>query len=416
MSVEPKKMKKLDVDSVREDFPILSRMVNGHPLVYLDNAATTQRPRQVIETVSEFYTRYNANIHRAVHTLSYEATLKYEEAHRKVADFIGASSWREVVFTRNATESVNLVAYAWGLRNLSAGDEVVITIMEHHSNIVPWQMLRQMRGITLKYADITDEGILDLDHLRSLITDRTKLVGVIHASNSLGVINPVAAVVEEARKVGALVLVDAAQSLPHMPVDVRAMGCDFLVASGHKMLGPMGTGFLYARQELLEGMHPFLCGGDMIETVTVDGATWNELPWKFEAGTPNVAGGIGLGAAVDYLGRFDMEALLEHERSLLRHARQRLEELPWIECYSPAHGDTIGVLSFNVKGVHPHDVAGVLDESGIAVRSGHHCTQPLMKRLGLENTVRASFYLYNTAEEIDKLVDGIERAWRLFAK
>ncbi len=399
---------------IRKDFPILERKIRGKPLIYLDNAATTQKPNSVIEAEKSFYEETNSNIHRAVHTLSYESTVLYEDAHKKVADFIGAKSWREIIFTRNATESINLVAYGWGLRNLKEGDEVLITIMEHHSDIVPWQMLRDLKGIKLRFLDIDDDGRLKLDELPKLLSERTKLVGIVHASNVLGTVNPVMEIIREAKKVGALVLVDAAQSVPHFSVNVSQLSCDFLVASGHKMLAPTGTGFLYGRRELLEAMEPFLYGGDMIETVTLEKATWNELPWKYEAGTPNIAGGIGLGNAVDYLTRLGMENIISHEKELLSYALDRLSDFPWIEIYGPNDGERVGVISFNIKGVHPHDVAGILDEEGIAIRSGHHCTQPLMRRLAIENALRVSFYLYNTKEEIDKLIDVLRETKRLF--
>jgi cysteine desulfurase/selenocysteine lyase len=404
----------LNAYEIRNDFPILERKIRGKPLIYLDNAATTQKPISVIEAEKRFYEETNANIHRAVHTLSYESTVLYQDAHKKVADFMGAKSWREIVFTRNATESINLVAYGWGLHNLKEGDEVLITIMEHHSDIVPWQMLRNLKGIKLRFLDVDDEGRLKLDELPKLLSERTKLVGIIHASNVLGTVNPLEEIIKEANKVGALVLVDAAQSVPHFSIDVTRLGCDFLVASGHKMLAPTGTGFLYGRRELLEAMEPFLYGGDMIETVTVEKATWNELPWKYEAGTPNIAGAIGLGAAVDYLNRLGMEKIIAHERELLIYALESLSDFPWIDIYGPKDGDKVGVISFNIRGVHPHDVAGILDEEGIAVRSGHHCTQPLMRRLGIENAVRVSFYLYNTREEIDKLIEVLRETKRLF--
>ncbi|HEX9831347.1 MAG TPA: cysteine desulfurase [Thermodesulfobacteriota bacterium] len=399
---------------IRNDFPILERKIRGKPLIYLDNAATTQKPISVIEAEKRFYEETNANIHRAVHTLSYESTVLYQDSHKKVANFIGANSWREIIFTRNATESINLVAYGWGLHNLKEGDEVLITIMEHHSNIVPWQMVRNSRGIKLRFLDVDDTGRLKLDELPKLLSERTKLVGIIHASNVLGTVNPLEEIIKEAKKVGALVLVDAAQSVPHFPLDVNQIGCDFLVASGHKMLAPTGTGFLYGRRELLDQMEPFLYGGDMIETVTVEKATWNELPWKYEAGTPNIAGGIGLAAAVDYLHKLGMEKIIAHERELVIYALESLSDFPWIDIYGPKDGERVGVISFNIRGVHPHDVAGILDEEGIAVRSGHHCAQPLMRRLGIENAVRVSFYLYNTKEEIDKLTEVLREAKRLF--
>ncbi|HXG31015.1 MAG TPA: cysteine desulfurase [Thermodesulfobacteriota bacterium] len=404
----------LDPYEVREDFPILKRKIRGKPLIYLDNAATTQKPMAVIEAEKRFYEETNANIHRAVHTLSYESTVLYEEAHKKAAEFIGAKSWREVIFTRNATESINLVAYGWGLHNLKEGDEVLITIMEHHSDIVPWQMLRDLKGIRLRFLDVDDEGKLKLEELPRLLTERTKLVAIIHASNVLGVLNPIKHVIEEAKRVGALTLLDAAQSVPHVPINVTEIGCDFLVASGHKMLAPTGIGFLYSRRELLESMEPFLYGGDMIETVTVEKATWNELPWKYEAGTPNIAGGIGLGAAIDYLSGLGMERIVNHERELLNHALRSLSDFPWVEVYGPKEGERVGVVSFNVRGVHPHDIAGVLDEEGIAVRSGHHCAQPLMRRLRIDNAVRVSFYIYNTMEEIDRFIEILRKAGRVF--
>jgi len=407
-------LESLDPYRIRNDFPIFERKIRGKPLIYFDNAATSQKPKSVIEVEKRFYEETNANIHRAVHTLSYESTVLYEESHKKVANFIGAKNWREIIFTRNATESINLVAYGWGLHNLRKGDEVLITIMEHHSNIVPWQMLRDQKGITLKILDVDDEGRLKLDELPRLISERTKLVSVIHASNVLGTVNPVRHVINEAKKVGALVLVDAAQSIPHIPVNVTELGCDFLVASGHKMLGPTGTGFLYGRYEILNEMEPFLYGGDMIETVTVEKSTWNELPWKYEAGTPNIAGGIGLGAAVDYLNRIGVEKIFEHEREIVGYSLERMSDFPWIELYGPRGNDRVGVVLFNISGVHPHDVAGILDEEGIAVRSGHHCAQPLMRRLGMDIAVRASFYLYNTKEEVDKFVEVLREVRRLF--
>ncbi len=399
---------------LREDFPILRRKVHGKPLVYLDNAATTQKPNAVIDALRNYYETHNANIHRGVHTLSYESTLLYEEAHEKVARFIGAPDWRSVVFTRNATESINLVAHAWAFGNLKKDDEVLITLMEHHSNIVPWQMLRDRIGIRLNYVRVGRGGELDLEGLQGLITERTKLVSVVHASNVLGTINPVKRITDAAHKAGALVLVDAAQSVPHLPVDVTDIGCDFLAASGHKMMGPTGTGFLYGKAELLESMEPFLYGGDMIEKVTMERSTWNELPWKFEAGTPDIGGAIALGAAVDYLTALGPENAAAYEGELLAHALDRLSGHEWIKIYGHAGGERLGVISFNVEGVHPHDVAGVLDEEGIAVRSGHHCAQPLMAALGMDYAVRMSFYVYNTKEEIDLAVEAIKKAKRLF--
>ncbi|HEX9665939.1 MAG TPA: cysteine desulfurase [Thermodesulfobacteriota bacterium] len=406
---------KFESNEIRKDFPIFERKIGGKPLIYLDNAATTQKPRYVIEAEKSFYETVNANIHRAVHTLSHESTVLYENAHKSVANFIGAKSWREIIFTRNATEAINLVAYAWGLHNLQKGDEIVTTIMEHHSNIVPWQMLKRLKGIEVKFLDVDDEGRLRVEDLPKFISERTKLVSVVHASNVLGVVNPVKEIVDEAKKVGALVLVDAAQSVPHLPVDVSALGCDFLVASGHKMLGPTGTGFLYGRKELLEQMEPFNYGGDMIETVTIDKSTWNELPWKYEAGTPNIAGGVGLGAAIDYLNRIGFEEIQNYEKLLTSYTLERLLDLPWIELHGPKDVvDKLGVFTFNIKDIHPHDISWILDGEGIAVRSGHHCAQPLMRRLNIDNAVRASLYLYNTMEEIDSLIEALKKAQNLF--
>jgi len=410
----PRIGKKLDPVKIREDFPVFARRVHGKPLVYLDNAATTQKPREVLDSLADYYHAHNSNIHRGVHTLSYEATLMYEAAHRKVAGFVGAPDWKTIVFTRNATESINLVAYAWGLGNLKPGDEVLITIMEHHSNFVPWQMLRDRLGVKLKIAGVDPDGRLDIGEFESLLSEKTKLVSVVHASNVLGTVNPVKQMAEMAKAHGALVLVDAAQSAPHIRLDVEDLGCDFLAVSGHKMLAPTGTGFLYGREELLERMEPFLFGGDMIEKVTSERSTWNELPWKFEAGTPDIGGGVALGAAVDYLGGIGMDAIAAHEEQLLNHALERLSTYDWVELYGPSAEERVGVISFNVRGVHPHDVAGMLDEEGIAIRSGHHCAQPLMDRLGMEHAARMSFYLYNSKEEIDLAIDTLEKVKRLF--
>ncbi len=415
MAVQPKLVQKIDPRAIKRDFPIFARTVHGKPLIYLDNAATTQKPQAVIDAVANYYRNYNANVHRAVHTLSHEASVAYEEAHKKAAQFVNARSWREIVFTRNATEALNLVAYAWGLKNLQPGDEVLVTIMEHHSDIVPWFRLRELKQIAVKFLDVTESGRLKLNELTQLLTKRTKLVGMVHASNVLGTINPVAEIIHEAKKIGAVTLVDAAQSAPHIKIDVQKLACDFLAISGHKMLGPTGSGFLYGRKELLESIDPFLYGGDMISSVTTEGATFNELPWKFEAGTPNIAGGIGLGAAIDYLQHIGMGNIYAHEQRLLAYALEKLSALDAIEIYGPQDAqDRLAVISFNLRGVHPHDVAGLLDEAGIAVRSGHHCAQPLMKRLGMDNTARASFYIYNSEEDVDALVEALQTAQRLF--
>lgn len=407
--------KTLDVEAVRKDFPILQRRVNGHPLVYLDNAATTQRPLQVIQSVSDFYRNYNANIHRAVHTLSYEATNAYENAHKIVAHWINAASWREIIFVRNTTEGLNLVTQAHGLWHLQEGDEIVLTLMEHHSNIVPWQMLTRLKGVRLHFVDVDDSGRLRLDQFYELIErPKVKVAAFTMASNVLGTVNPVKEMTMAARRQGILTVIDAAQGAPHLPIDVRALDCDFLVASGHKMLGPTGIGFVYGRLSRLQEMEPFLYGGDMIQTVTMESATWNELPWKFEAGTPNIAGGIGLGVAVEYLSHIGMTQIYEHEHQLLQYALQQLSELPGIRLYGPVDGPRLGVISFIFEKAHPHDIAHILDEYGIAVRSGHHCAQPLMNRLGMDNTVRASFYIYNGMEDIDRLVDALRKVIKIF--
>ncbi|QYJ16391.1 Cysteine desulfurase SufS [Rubrobacter xylanophilus DSM 9941] len=402
-----------DVLKVRRDFPILEREVNGRPLVYLDNAATSQKPLQVVRTLAEYYERHNANIHRGVHRLAEEATGLYEEARGKVARFIGAPDARSLVFTRGTTESINLVAHAWGRRNLREGDEVVLTVSEHHSNLVPWQLAARDTGARLRFVPIREDGTLDMEAAERLIGPRTRLVGCVHASNVLGTVNPVERLAELAHASDALMLVDGAQSAPHLPVDVKELGCDFFAASGHKMLGPTGVGFLWSRPELLEEMEPFLGGGEMIREVHLERSTWNEIPYKFEAGTMNIAQAIGLGAAVDYLNTLGMENVREHERRLGEYARRRLSEIEGLTVYGPAEGRT-GVVAFNVPGVHPHDLSQLLDQEGIAIRSGHHCCQPLMRHLRVVATARASLYLYNTEEEVDALVGAISRAREFF--
>lgn len=399
---------------IREDFPILRRKVEGRPLVYLDNAATSQKPIQVIEAVKRFYEEHNANVHRGVHTLSQEASELYERAHEEVAEFIGASM-EEVVFTKNATEAINLVAYSLGLRSLGPGDEVVVTLMDHHSNIVPWENVSKAKGFKVKYADISDEGVLDYESLERLVTKRTKLVCVTHVSNVTGVKNDLVRISKIAHDNGAMLVVDGAQSVPHMPIDVERLGIDFLAFSGHKMLAPTGIGVLYGRREVLEGMEPFLGGGEMIREVKYnksDGTcriTYNELPWKFEAGTPNVSGGIGLMEAVRYLRRLGMENVERHEAELTRYALERLGEVDGIRWYGPGIGsERGGIVSFNMDGFDPHDLALLLDQFGIMVRSGYHCAEPLHQRLGLRGSVRASFYIYNIREEVDRLIEALQ--------
>jgi len=407
---------RLDPLALRADFPILAREVRGKPLAYLDNAASTQKPQAVIETLSEFYRTHYANIHRGVHTLSEEATLAYEEARDKVAAFINAPDRSGVIFVRNATEAINLVAYTWGRASVGPGDRVVVTEMEHHSNLVPWQLLTQEVGAELTHVRVTDEGRLDLESLDHLLQGPVKLVAFTHVSNVLGTVNPAREIVARAHAAGARVLVDAAQSVPHLPMDVEALDCDFLAFSGHKMCGPTGVGVLYGRPELLEEMPPFLTGGGMIRRVTRTEATWNDLPWKFEAGTSAIAEAVGLGVAVDYLSAVGMEAVWAHERELTAYALECLAEMPEVRVIGPPAGERSGVVAFTVEGIHPHDLAQVLDGEGVAIRAGHHCAQPLHARFGLEATARASFYLYNAREEVDRLVEGIKKAQDLFIR
>ena len=407
----------LDPKRLRDDFPILRREVHGKPLVYLDNAATTQKPRQVLEALTAFYSRSNANIHRGIHTLAEEATEAYEAVRERTARFIRAPSSRAIVFTRNATESINLFANAWGRTRLQPGDRILLSEMEHHSNLVPWQLLAKATGAELAFLKVGDDGRLILDGLDALLTPRTKLVAVSHMSNVLGTINPVERIAERAHQRGAVVLVDAAQSVPHLPVDVQRLGCDALAFSSHKMLGPTGVGVLYARETLLESMEPFLGGGEMISDVQLTSATWNEIPWKFEAGTPNIADVVAFGEALAYLERLGMEAVQAHEQQLVAYALKQLGAVDGITLYGPPAGqERGGVVSFNLKGLHPHDVGTVLDGEGIAIRAGHHCAKPLMRRLGVTATARASFYLYNTREEVDRLIEAVRVVQAFFGR
>jgi cysteine desulfurase/selenocysteine lyase len=401
--------------SLRRDFPILARILpNGAPLVYLDNAASSQKPESVIQAMDDYYRRYNANVHRGVHTLSEEATAAFEQVRDKVARFINAPSARQIVFTRGATESINLVAYTWGRANLKAGDEVLITEMEHHANIVPWQIVQEQLGFTLRYIPMTEHGTLDLEALPTLLNERTKLLSFVHASNVVGTINPVHDLVAAAHAVGAKVLIDGAQSVPHMPVDVQALDADFFVFSSHKMCGPTGMGVLYGKRELLEAMPPFMGGGDMIREVTLRGSKWNSVPFKFEAGTPAIAEAIGLGAAVDYLAQVGMAWVHAHERQITRYAYERMAEVEGLRILGPGPDERGGLVAFTLEGVHPHDISAILDRSGVAVRAGHHCAQPLHDRLGIHASARASFYLYNTYEEVDVLVDALHKAQEVF--
>ncbi len=402
-----------DVEEIRRDFPILDRRIEGKRLVYLDNAATSQKPRQVIEALTEYYEEHNANIHRGVHRLAEEATASYEEARQKVARFLGAPDMGGLIFTSGTTESINLVAHAWGRKFLGEGDEVVLTEAEHHSNLVPWQLAARATGAKLRFIPILEDGTLDLEAAERLIGPRTKFVGCIHASNVLATINPVEKLARMAHEAGALMLVDGAQSAPHLPVSVETLGCDFFACSGHKMLGPTGVGVLWGRPEILGEMDPFLGGGEMIREVHPDHSTYNDLPYKFEAGTMNIAQAVGLGAAVDYLDELGMENVREHERRLGEYAYRRLSELGGVTIYGPKE-DRTGLVSFSLPDLHPHDISQLLNEEGVAVRSGHHCAQPLMRRLGVTATARASFYLYNTKAEVDALVEGLERAREFF--
>jgi cysteine desulfurase/selenocysteine lyase len=404
-----------DITRIRGDFPILNREIRpGVPVVYLDSTATSQKPNAVIEAMDTFYRQSNANIHRGVHTLAEEATALYEAARERVAKFIHAASPRQVIFTRNTTESINLVAYAWARANLKAGDVVILTEMEHHSNLVPWHMLKMERGIRLEFIPVTEDGLLDLAAYRALLDQGPKLVSFTHMSNVLGTINPAAEIIRLAHEAGAVTLVDGAQSVPHFAVDVQAMDADFLAFSAHKMLGPTGIGALYGKTKLLEEMPPFLGGGDMIKTVHLREFVPNTLPHKFEAGTPAIAEAVGFGAAVDYLTMVGMEAVSAHEHEITEYALERLEEVPGLKLFGPDAQAKGGVAAFTFDGVHPHDVAQILDRDGVAVRAGHHCAQPLHEKFGLTATSRASFYLYNTKEEVDKLVEGIYKVKEIF--
>jgi len=406
---------KLDVGRLRADFPILEQTARGKPLVYLDSAASSQKPRQVIDALTNFYRTTNANIHRGVYELSERSTQAYDDARAKVAKLINAASPRECIFVRNTTEGINLVASSWGRSNLGEGDEIVLSILEHHSNIVPWQIMAAERGASLRFIDIDDDGRLKLEQLDEfLASGRVKMVAITHVSNSLGTINPVKPIAAKAHAAGALVLIDGAQSVPHMPVDVQEIGADFLAFSGHKMLGPMGVGVLYGRRELLESMPPYMGGGDMIRTVELDHSTYADLPEKFEAGTPSVADAVGLGAAIDYLDGIGLAAMRQHEKDIVRYALATMREVPDVRLFGPEGDDRAGVISFEIGDVHPHDVASILDSEGVAVRAGHHCTQPLMNRLGVVATTRASVYLYNDERDVDRLVDGIMTVRKIF--
>ena len=405
---------RFDVERVRRDFPILSRDVRGRPLVYLDNAATTQKPRAVLDALTRYYSESNANIHRGVHYLSETATQAHEAARATVQRFFNARESREVIFTRNATEGINLVAQSFGRRHVGAGDDVVITGMEHHSNIVPWQMLCEETDARLRVVPITDDGELAWDELERIVGPRTKLVAVVHLSNSLGTVNPVSAIVDLAHQHGAAVLIDGAQAAYHFPVDVQALDCDFYVATGHKIYGPTGIGVLYGKAERLEAMPPYQGGGDMISSVTFEKTTYNTLPHKFEAGTPHIAGAIGLGVAIDYVTHLGLDRVAAHERDLLAYGTEALRRIPGVRLIGTA-AEKASILSFVMEGVHPHDIGTVVDQEGVAIRTGHHCTQPVMDRFGVPATARASFAMYNTRDEIDTFVGALARAREVFA-
>jgi len=417
MAIEASDRPRLDPAVLRRDFPILQQEINGHPLTYLDSASSSQKPQVVIDAVDDYYRQYNANVHRGIYTIGEKATAHYERARATVGRFINAPDSHEIVFTRNATEAINLVAYSWGRRNIARGDAIVLTEMEHHANLVPWQLLVQEQDGDLEFIPITDDGLLRLDVFEVLLRLRPKLVAFTHVSNTLGTINPVREMTEMAHAAGALVLVDGAQAVPHVPVDVQEIGCDFYAFSGHKMLAPMGSGALWARRELLEAMPPFLAGGEMIREVHLRRSEFNDIPWKFEAGTPAVADAIGLGAAAEYLMDIGMDAVRAHERDLVGYALDVLpREVPGIELYGPLDPDRRGgVVPFNLPRIHPHDVAQVLDRYGIAVRAGHHCTMPLHERLDLAATARASFNVYTTKDDIDRLAAGLNEVLRVFA-
>ena len=404
----------LDIDSIRKDFPFLEAENGENPLVYFDNASTTQKPIQVLNKLDQFYRKSNANVHRGVYRLSQRATDAYENARKKIAGFINAKDDRSIIFTRGTTESINLVAYAWAQQQLKPGDEILVTEMEHHSNLVPWQITAERTGAVLKYIPLNEDLELDLEKPEKYFTPKTKVFALIHKSNTLGKLNPVQKLIRHAKTVGAITVVDGAQSVPHTTVDVQQLGCDFFAFSGHKMLGPTGVGILFGKPELLESMEPFQSGGEMIEKVTMTHSTWNDIPWKFEAGTPNIAQAVGLGKALDFLQNISMKKVEEHIGELTEYGMKKLNEINGVRIYNKknTHG---GIISFNVDGVHPHDLAQFLDQDNIAIRTGHHCTQPIMKKLGVSGTARISFYIYNTKEEIDKLCGCMKSTLNYFA-
>lgn len=405
----------LDAQNIKKDFPIFDRRINGRSLVYLDSASTSQKPYIVLEALEKYYKQNNANIHRGIHTLSEEATAAYELVREHVASFINAKESAEIIFTRNTTEAINLVAYSWGEQNVKPGDEIVVSSLEHHSNLVPWQELCRRKKAFLRVIPLEKDGILDLDALPSLITKKTKLVAITQMSNVLGTIVPLEKIVVAAHSVGAKILIDGAQGVAHIGIDIQKLDCDFLVFSAHKMLGPTGVGVLYGKRAILEAMPPFLFGGDMVKEVHQFEANWNDLPWKFEAGTPNIADVIAFGAALNYIEKIGFAQILKHDQELQAYARKKLALLPEIQVYGHANpADSGGILSFNIPGVHPHDVAAILNEEGIAIRAGHHCAQPLMKLLNVTAVARLSFYLYNDKVDIDRTYEGLQKVYKIF--
>jgi len=410
-----KVLENVELEEIRDDFPILSQLVHGKPLVYLDNAATSQKPRAVLDAISDYYLRYNANVHRGIHALAERATKEYERARDRVVSYINAERRECVIFTRGTTESINLVAYSWARANLKAGDEILTTWMEHHANLVPWYQVAEATGAIIRRAELKPDGTLDLDDFDRQLSARTKLVAVTHASNVLGTINPVRLIADMAHRVDAVVLVDGAQSVPHMAIDVQALGCDFFAFSGHKMCGPTGSGVLYGKLSLLTAMPPFMGGGEMIREVRADGFTCNELPYKFEAGTPNIAESIGLGVAIEYLKSVGLDKIRKHEIDLTQYAIDRLAEFPEVVIYGPQRAEQrSGLVAFTLGDVHPHDLATFLDQDGVAIRAGHHCAMPLHRKLGLAATTRASFYLYNTHDEVDHFIESLRKAKKFF--
>ena len=408
----------ININEIRNDFPILSKKINGHQLVYLDNAATTHKPRSVINSLVDFYENYNSNVHRGVHTLSMEATDQFEEAREKISAFINSETPQSIIWTRNASESLNIISYSWGYKNISDGDEILLSPMEHHSNLIPWQELARAKGAKIKYLSLNEDGTLDLSNIDELMTSNTKLVSIVHVSNALGTINPVKQLCDKAHEVGALFVLDGAQSVPHMLVDVQELDCDFFVFSGHKMMGPTGIGVLYGKMEILEKMDPVFTGGEMVLEVTYEKASWADIPMKFEAGTPNIADSIALGAAVDYLQNIGMGNIHDYEKTITSYGLQKFKELEseGVTLFGPKSSDLKGaVFSFHIPNIHPHDLGTILDGLGIAVRTGHHCAMPLIRSLGVSATARASFYVYNTLDEVDMLIEGIKSAIRYFS-